>query len=252
MAATPAWPPASTPRLFHDAPLALGAVITLTGNPAHYLAHVMRSKVGDPVLLFDDVTGEWLAEVTAVAKRDMTLTITQPLGPREAVPDIWLCFAPLKKAATDWLVEKATELGAARLVPVITQRTIAQSVRLDRLRAITIEAAEQCGRTALPALAEPVKLAALLAGWPAGRALLHADEAGGAPMLDVLAGTPGPCALLIGPEGGFTDDERARIHAHGAARAISLGPRILRAETAALAALTLAGAARSGLGSTDG
>jgi 16S rRNA (uracil1498-N3)-methyltransferase len=237
MPATPAWPPASTPRLFVDQPLGEGAALRLEGAQANYLANVMRLKIGDPVRLFDDRTGEWLAEVHETAKRAIALTITGQLRPRESVPDLWLLFAPVKKAPLDWLVEKATELGAARLQPVITQRTIVDRVNLDRLRTITIEAAEQCDRTALPEIAEPAKLDVLLRSWPADRALLFADEAGGTPLGRVAR--PGPAAILIGPEGGFTDAERATIGAVPATTPVSLGPRILRAETAACAALAL-------------
>ncbi len=240
MVATPAWPPASTPRLFCREPLAAGRAVELDGGPAHYLAHVMRLAPGDPVRLFDNITGEWLAAVASVGKRALVLTVTDQLGPQEAVPDIWLCFAPLKKAPQDWLVEKATELGAARLVPVVTDRTIAARVNADRMHAIAIEAAEQCGRTALPEIGESVKLMRLLADWPPGRALLFADEAGGEAAASAIAAAGLPAALVIGPEGGFTDRERAALIAHPAARRISLGPRILRAETAALAGLTLA------------
>lgn len=197
----------------------------------------MRLKAGDAVRLFDDVSGEWVAEVTAAGKRAVELRLGQKLREREAVPDLWLLFAPIKKGPIDWLVEKATELGIARLQPVITQRTIVDRVNLDRLRANTIEATEQCDRTALPDIAEPVKLTALLKGWDEGRALLFADERGGEPL--VTLAKPGPAAILIGPEGGFTEDERASIRAHPAARAITLGPRILRAETAAAAAISL-------------
>ena len=235
MPATPAWPPASTPRLFVDQPLAPGAIVPLEGAPANYLAAVMRLGPGDPVRLFDDRTGEWLADVTEAARKRVTLAVTRQLRLRESVPDIWLLFAPIKKAPIDWLVEKATELGAARLQPVLTQRTIVDRVNLDRLRTITIEAAEQCDRTALPELAEPTKLAALLASWPTERTLLFADEQGGAPLREIARA--GPTALLIGPEGGFTDQERQAIRAHPAAQAFTLGPRILRAETAACAAL---------------
>jgi 16S rRNA (uracil1498-N3)-methyltransferase len=153
------------------------------------------------------------------------------------VPDLWLLFAPIKRGRIDWLVEKATELGAARLVPVMTQRTIVERLNLDRLRAHAIEAAEQCERTALPELAEPVRLAALLRDWPAGRALYFADEAGGGASLADSA--PGPAAILIGPEGGFTDEERAAIAAVPDARPVSLGPRILRADTAAIASISV-------------
>lgn len=237
MPATPAWPPASTPRLLVSAPLAEGASVALDGAPANYLANVMRLKPGAPVRLFDDVTGEWLAEVREAGKRAVVLAVTRQLRPREAVPDLWLLFAPIKKGRIDWLVEKATELGVARLQPVITQRTIVDRLNLDRLRAHAIEATEQCDRTALPELAEPIKLAALLRDWPEGRALLFADEQGGAPLAEVAR--PGPAAILIGPEGGFTDDERAAIRALASAIPITLGPRILRAETAAAAAITV-------------
>jgi 16S rRNA (uracil1498-N3)-methyltransferase len=236
MPATPAWPPASTPRLFVDQALSEGMTLALDGAQANYLGNVMRLKASDPVRLFDDRTGEWLAEVTEAAKRSITLRLTSKLRDREAVPDLWLLFAPIKKGPIDWLVEKATELGAARLQPVITQRTIVDRLNLDRLRANAIEAAEQCDRTALPELAEPVKLAALLKGWDAGRSLLFADETGGAPIAEVAK--PGACAILIGPEGGFTPDEREVIRATPGAIGISLGPRILRAETAAAAAIS--------------
>lgn len=235
MPATPAWPPHSLPRLFVAEPLSAGASLTLDGGAANYLGNVLRLKAGDTVKLFDDATGEWLARIEAVERKRITLTIADHLRPREEVPDLWLLFAPLKKQATDWLVEKATELGAARLVPVLTRRTVAERVNLDRLRSIAIEAAEQCDRTALPEIAEPVKLDTLLRGWPADRALLFADETGGAPLAEVAK--PGPAAILIGPEGGFTDEERAAVRAVGTP--VALGPRILRAETAALAALSL-------------
>ena len=236
MPATPAWPPASTPRLFVDRPLADGATLTLDGAQANYLANVMRLKAGDPVRLFDDVAGEWVAEIADAAKRSITLRLTSKLRGREDVPDLWLLFAPIKKGPIDWLVEKATELGAARLLPIITQRTIVDRLNLDRLRANMIEAAEQCDRTALPQLAEPVKLPALLKAWDAKRALLFADETGGQPIAEVAE--PGPTAILIGPEGGFTPEEREMIRSTVGAIGISLGPRILRAETAAAAAIS--------------
>ncbi|SFP67868.1 16S rRNA (uracil(1498)-N(3))-methyltransferase [Sphingomonas rubra] len=238
MAATPAWPPQSTPRLFVDEPLGPGAR-RIDGPPAHYLLQVMRLKPGDPVKLFDDRTGEWLATVAAAGKRDLTVEVTGLLRPREAVPDLWLCAAPLKKGRVDWLAEKACELGVDRLVPVVTRRTVVDKPNTDRLRAHMIEAAEQCDRTALPQLADPVKLPALLRDWPAERTLFFADEAGGAPALGAMAGAPGPAAILIGPEGGFDAEERDLVRAHASAVGVSLGPRILRADTAAAAAVAL-------------
>ena len=237
MPATPAWPPASLPRLYVDETLSQGAALTLDGAQANYLANVLRLGSCAQVKLFDDRTGEWLAEIIEAGRKRVTLRLTAHLRPREPVPDLWLLFAPIKRGRIDWLVEKATELGAARLVPVITRRTIVDRVKDERLLAHAIEAAEQCDRTALPDLAEPKRLEALLASWPADRALLFADEMGGAPMIEVAA--PGPAAILIGPEGGFTDEERALIGAVPQAKPVSLGPRILRADTAAIAALSL-------------
>jgi 16S rRNA (uracil1498-N3)-methyltransferase len=237
MPATPAWPPASLPRLFVPEPLAAGGRIAVEGGGANYLGNVLRLREGAEVKLFDDRTGEWLARIEAITRRRVDLAIVSFLRPREPVPDYWLLFAPLKRGPIDWLVEKATELGVARLQPVLTARTVVDKVKDERLHANIVEAAEQCERTALPILAEPVKLSALLAAWPADRVLLFADETGGAPMLEAAA--PGPAALLIGPEGGFTDEERAVIRALPQARPVSLGPRILRAETAAIAATAL-------------
>ena len=167
MVATPAWPPSSLPRLFVDQALSEGLVLTLDGPQANYLGAVMRLKAGDRVKLFDDRSGEWLAELGDVTKKRVTLTVGQRLRERETVPDLWLLFAQIKRGRIDWLVEKATELGIARLVPMITRRTIVDRLNLERLRAHAVEAAEQCERTALPELAEPVKLDAILAGWPA-------------------------------------------------------------------------------------
>lgn len=232
MVATPAWPPESLPRLFVGATLAQGARVEVDGN---YLANVLRLGPGDRVKVFDDETGEWLAEIAEAGRKRVTLSVLERLRPRESVPDLWLLFAPVKRGRIDWLVEKATELGVARLAPVTTQRTVVDRLNLERLRAHAIEAAEQCERTALPELAEPVKLGALLRDWPAGRLLWFADEGGG----EAFAPSPGPAAILIGPEGGFTDEERVAIRALPQARPISLGPRILRADTAALAAVAL-------------
>lgn len=239
MIATPAWPPQSTPRLFVEQPLAAGAAVPLDGAQAHYLGGVMRLKVGDPVKLFDDSNGEWLAIAESVGKRALVLRVERKLRERETVPDLWLCAAPIRKGRVDWVAEKACELGVARLVPVLTRRAVVDKVNADRLRAHMIEAAEQCGRTALPTLADPVKLGALLADWPAERTLFFADETGGVPALDAMRAQPGPAAILIGPEGGFDDAEREAIRALPQAVAIGLGPRILRADTAAAATVAL-------------
>jgi 16S rRNA (uracil1498-N3)-methyltransferase len=234
MIATPAWPPASLPRLFVAEELAAGRRVTVDGN---YLATVLRLGPGDQVKLFDDRTGEWLAEIEEAGKRRVVLRVGARLREREPVPDLWLLFAPIKRGRIDWLVEKATELGVARLVPVTTRRTIVDRLNLARLRAHAIEAAEQCERSALPELAEPRKLDAVLRDWPEARILYFADEGGGDPF--AAAAAAGPAAILIGPEGGFTEEERAAIRALPQARPVSLGPRILRADTAALAAISL-------------
>src|SRR5688572_6434871 len=237
MVATPAWPPSSLPRLFIDQALSEGMALTLDGAQANYLGSVLRLGPGAEIKAFDDRTGEWLARIAEAGKRRVALRIERRLREREQAPDVWLAFAPIKRGRIDWLVEKATELGAARLVPVLTRRTIVHRLNLERLRAHAIEAAEQCERTALPELAEPVKLEALLKEWPAGRSLYFADETGGTLLADAVE--TGPASMLIGPEGGFTDEEREWIAAMKEARPVSLGPRILRADTAAIAALSI-------------
>jgi 16S rRNA (uracil1498-N3)-methyltransferase len=235
MPATPAWPPKSLPRLFVRTRLGEGASVGLDAAQANYLGNVMRLGFGDELLVFDGRSGEWLARIAEAGKKRMSLTVERRTREPEAVPDVWLAFAPVKRTQTDWLVEKATELGAARLIPVITRRTIAERVKLERLGAIAIEAAEQCGRTRLPEIAEPVSLKQLLDERDPGRRLYFADETGGQPP--ATAFTSGPAVVLVGPEGGFTDEEREIIRAAPNAVPVSLGPRILRAETAALAAL---------------
>jgi 16S rRNA (uracil1498-N3)-methyltransferase len=234
MPATPAWPPKSLPRLFVRQPLTEGSIVELDAKPANYLGNVLRLGVGAELLVFDDLSGEWLARVAQIGKKRMSLTVERKTREPEIIPDVWLAFAPVKRAETDWLVEKATELGAARLMPVMTQRTVAERVRLDRLESIAIEAAEQCGRTRVPQIVEPLPLKRFVEDLDPSRHFYFADENGG----DALASAfrEGPAAILVGPEGGFTDEERAFVRGSGAS-AISLGPRILRAETAALAAL---------------
>jgi 16S rRNA (uracil1498-N3)-methyltransferase len=234
MPATPAWPPKSLPRLFVRQPLGEVKSIELDAGQANYLGNVMRLGPGAELLVFDGSSGEWLARIAEAGKKRMTLAVERRTREPEAMPDVWLAFAPVKRAQTDWLVEKATELGVARLIPVMTQRTVAERVKLERLESIAIEAAEQCGRTRLPEIAEPVTLKQLLAARDERR-LYFADEGGGAPVGSAFQ--PGPALILTGPEGGFTDEERAAIRAAPNSIAVSLGPRILRAETAALAAL---------------
>ena len=233
MPATPAWPPKSLPRLYVTTPLGDGVHVELDAGQANYLGNVLRMKAGADLLLFDGASGEWLARIAEAGKKRMILAVEQRTREPETIPDAWLAFAPVKRARIDWLVEKATELGAARLIPVTTQRTVVERLNMDRLQAHIIEAGEQCGRTLLPELAEPVTLAKFLQD--GARALYFADEGGGEPAMNAFK--PGAATILVGPEGGFTDHERASIRAAPNAIAISLGPRILRAETAALAAL---------------
>ena len=239
MPATPPWPPRSAPRLFVEGPLGESASVAVEGPQAHYLLRVMRVAPGDAVVLCDDATGEWAAEVASAGKRDLSLRIVERLRAREQVPDFWLCPALLKKDRFDLVLEKATELGVRRIQPVFARRCVADKLNLDRARSLTVEAAEQCARTALPELAGPVKLDVLLRDWPADRVLFFADELGGEPASPAFAAHPGPAALLTGPEGGFDDAERALVRAHPKARPIGLGPRILRGETAAIAATAL-------------
>ena len=233
MPATPAWPPKSLPRLFVRAQLGEGVRVDLDAGQTNYLGNVMRLGEGAELLVFDGSSGEWLARISEAGKKRIALTVERRTREPEAIPDVWLAFAPVKRTQTDWLVEKATELGVAKLIPVITHRTIAERVKLERLELIAIEAAEQCGRTRLPTIDVPVSLAQFLK--QSDRPIYFADEGGGEPAASAFK--PGPAVILTGPEGGFTDDERAAIRAVSNAIPVSLGPRILRAETAALAAL---------------
>lgn len=235
MPATPAWPPKSLPRLFVRTGLGDGVRVDLDAGQANYLGNVMRLGEGAELLVFDGSSGEWLARIAEAGKKRMALDVERRVREPEAIPDVWLAFAPVKRNQTDWLVEKATELGVAKLIPVMTQRTIAERVKLERLEAIAVEAAEQCGRTRLPVIEEPLRLRKLLETRDAGRTLYFADEGGG--QAAASAFKAGPALIMTGPEGGFTDEERSAIRAAPNAVPVSLGPRILRAETAALAAL---------------
>ena len=239
MPATPAWPPKSAPRLFVEQELSSAAQVTIEGNQAHYLTRVMRVAPGDAVILCDDITGEWAAKVVKAGKRHVLLQPRDHQRPREAVPDFWLCPALLKKDRFDLVLEKATELGVDRILPVITRRCVADKLNAERAATVVTEAAEQCARTALPEVAAVSRLDTLLDEWPQERHLFFADEEGGEPAADAFCYAEGPAALLVGPEGGFDDAERAAIRAHPASVAISLGPRILRGETAAIAGMAV-------------
>ena len=226
-------------RLFIDHPLAEGQGIPLNPDQAHYLASVMRQGPGDEILVFNGRDGEWLARIDRLAKRNGDLLAMRQTAPQLDPPDLWLIFAPIKKARTDFIVEKAAEMGAARILPVQTDHTNAERIRQDRLQAHAVEAAEQCGGTFVPEVGELTALSRLLDGWDAGRRILWADEALAGPA-QTLQGLPrGPWAILIGPEGGWSESERRRISAMDCVTRISLGPRILRADTAAVASLAL-------------
>ncbi|MCX7888870.1 MAG: 16S rRNA (uracil(1498)-N(3))-methyltransferase [Rhodobacteraceae bacterium] len=225
-------------RLYVDHPLAAGQSLPLQPDQAHYLTGVMRLADGAAVLAFDGRSGEWLCTLGLEGRRRATLTPVRQTRPQADPPDLWLLFAPLKKARTDFVVEKAVELGVRRILPVQTAFTSAERIRRERLQAQAREAAEQCGALAVPEVAGLRPLAQVLAGWDAGRDLIFCDEAMAGPSGDLPA-RGRPAAVLVGPEGGFEAGERARLHALPFARPLALGPRILRAETAAVAALVL-------------
>jgi 16S rRNA (uracil1498-N3)-methyltransferase len=259
-------------RLYIDAPLAAGAVVEPSAPQAHYLLHVMRAREGDAVRLFNGRDGEWRAKLQQVSRRSCSLKCEVRIAAQSEPPDLWLAFAPIKKTPADYVAQKATELGVRVLQPVITHRTIARRVNVDRLRANAIEAAEQSGRVSVPEVRAAIELDALLKSWPKDRQLLFCDEGGDAPAIaDALQSVspspergglgrgrsdPHPRAaratspfqgeesfsqwgVLTGPEGGFDDDERALIRAQAFVVPVTLGPRIMRADTAALAALAV-------------
>lgn len=230
----------ATIRLYVDHPLGGGQTVPLDRAQAHYLFGVMRLGDGDSLRLFNGRDGEWAASVTERGKRSGTLLCDAQTAPLRTPPDLWLLFAPVKKARTDFIVEKSTELGAARICPVSTAFTNSERIRRDRLRAIAVEAAEQCGATSVPEIAELQRLDRLLDVWPADRHILFCDEVLRDTAVEDIRELPhGPWAILIGPEGGFSEPERNRLADMDLSHAISLGPRVLRAETAAVAALTL-------------
>ncbi len=226
-------------RLYVDHPLGQGQTVPLAREQAHYLFGVMRRGVGDSVLLFNGHAGEWRATVEKAGKRDGLLRTDTQTRPQQNPPDLWLLFAPIQKARTDFIVEKAAEMGEARILPVQTDFTNSERIRQDRLQAHAVEAAEQCGGTFVPEVCHLQKLERVLADWPQDRQLMFCDEAlvGARESLDQSGGNK--WAILIGPEGGFSDAERTRLTALPFAHAVSLGPRILRADTAAVAAMTV-------------
>lgn len=225
-------------RLYVDQPLAPGQAVRLSPDQAHYLTGVMRLSAGAAILLFNGRDGEWRATLADAGKRSAIALADVQTRPLHLPPDLWLLFAPIKKARTDFIVEKAVELGAARILPVQTRHTNSDRIRQDRLQAHAIEAAEQCGATCVPEVADLIALDKLLAKWPEDRRLYWCDETAlGQPA--TVTPTTGPAAILIGPEGGFSADEAARLRTRPNVTPLSLGPRILRADTAAVAALTL-------------
>jgi 16S rRNA (uracil1498-N3)-methyltransferase len=227
-------------RLFVPADLSLGARANLEPGQTHYLTNVLRLGIGEAVHLFNGRDGEWRGELANMSKKSAELVCVSQTRPQESVPDLWLLFAPVKGDRTDYIVEKATELGVACIVPVITERTIVRKPNLDRLRSRCVEAAEQCGRLSVPEVTNACPLSAFYEMQDDGGLVLFADESGDAQTVDIAVGThQGKVALLIGPEGGFTPQERDKLRASAHVRPITLGPRILRADTAAYAGLAL-------------
>jgi 16S rRNA (uracil1498-N3)-methyltransferase len=225
-------------RLYVAAALGEGLAVPLSDDQAHYLLHVMRAKTGQRVLLFNSRDGEWLAEIGAVSKRGMSLTCRIQTQNQAGVSDLWLAFAPVKKTPSDYLTQKATELGVSLLQPVMTRRTIVARVNAERMTANAIEAAEQSGRLGVPEIREAISLEKLLAAWPKERRIFFCDEGGDAEPL-AKAARAAPAAILTGPEGGFDPAERALLRGLSFVTPVTLGPRILRADTAALAALAI-------------
>ena len=234
-------------RVFVESDLGEGLQVAATTEQANYLCNVLRLREGDAVLLFNGRDGEWRAELGARTKRSLSLVVREYVRAQEGGPDIDYLFAPLKRSRLDYMVQKATEMGVARLRPVLTRRTVAERVNVERLRANAIEAAEQCGVLRVPEVLDPEKLDNVLTQWPEGRTLVFCDEdAEAKDPIAALAAAGAPSAglaLLVGPEGGFDPAEREALLARKGVVRLSLGPRILRADTAAVAALALLNAA---------
>ncbi|MDP1747863.1 MAG: 16S rRNA (uracil(1498)-N(3))-methyltransferase [Reyranella sp.] len=233
----------SVSRLFVEADLVAGIEVPLGEAQVHYLRHVMRRPDGSPLRLFNGRDGEWQAALAGRGKKSAVAEVSEQTRAQAVEPDVWLCFAPVKRARIDYIAEKATELGASVLQPVLTRHTAVERVNVERLRTNAVEAAEQTERLSVPEVREPVDLARLLAAWPEGRRLLMCDETGGGlPIAEALGGLDaaaraGPWAIAIGPEGGFAAEELTALRRIKDVMAVGLGPRILRADTAALAAL---------------
>ena len=231
----------ATIRLYCPQPFFSQATLELADNQVHYLQHVMRCREGDPVTVFNGQDGEWLGVIDTLKKKHGTLTLSEQRRQQTTEPDIWLAFAPVKNAAIHFLAQKATELGVSALHPVFTDRTVVSRVNTEKLSANTIEAAEQCERLTIPSVEEGQPLTTFLSQFPQGRTLIYCDESGkGQPITAALqqaAKTTSQWAILIGPEGGFSAQEREILHKHPNTLPVGLGPRILRADTAALAAL---------------
>jgi 16S rRNA (uracil1498-N3)-methyltransferase len=234
-------------RLYVGADLSAGVMVVLDRDQTHYLANVMRAAPGDEVALFNGRDGEWAAAIAAIGRRAAELSVSRRMRPQVAEPDLWLAFAPIKRGRIDWIAAKATELGVARLLPVMTARTQMSRVNVERLAANVVEAAEQCERMTVPPVDPPVTLAQLIAAWPRHRILYVGDETGrGRPLAEALNAEAPPGSgrapargVLVGPEGGFAPDELDALDDLPFARKISLGPRVMRADTAAIAALAV-------------
>lgn len=228
-------------RLYVDGDMTAGATLPLSKEQANYLVNVLRLGNGAAVHIFNGRDGEWRALLRPAGRRDVALEVETRIRPQSGGPDLYYVFAPLKRTRLDYMVQKATEMGASRLCPIITQHTVAERINLDRMRANVVEAAEQCGILRIPAVAEPVSFTRILESWDASRRLVFCDE--NAPVQDPIETlqqvAPGPLAVLVGPEGGFSGDERAHLVAKPYVVRLALGPRIMRADTAAVAALAL-------------
>ncbi len=231
-------------RLYIDSPMKADVAVSCASDKAHYLLNVLRLKAGDAILIFNGRDGEWRARLTDVAKRRCSLVPEEQVRGQENGPDLVYLFAPVKRSRLDYMVQKAVELGASQLQPVFTRRTIAERVNLERMRANAVEAAEQCGILRVPEVSEPVQLKAMLDSWDAGRRIIFCDEAADQADPVAILGrlNPGPMAVLIGPEGGFAPEERDALNVQAFTTPIPLGPRIMRADTAAVAALALVNA----------